>query len=228
MRIKKILFPLFIFILIFCLSYCFFHQYFFSQKILYQIDPDRPMIALTFDDGPHSHYTPQLLKLLNKEQVPATFFVTGQNIQRYPLLIKNMAASGHELANHTFSHPDLTTISANDIQYQIRRTELELKKIIPDYQLKYVRPPYGHTNKYVEEAITHRLVLWTLDSGDWQYPKATSICQKVLSECKDRDIIIFHDDNQQTINALQIIIPELKRKGFQFVTVSELFQYKKI
>lgn len=228
MKTKNIIFPLFVLFLIICLSCIFFKPYFWTKTISYPLDPEQLMVALTFDDGPNSHYTPQLLDLLNDQQVLATFFVTGENIRHYPLIIKEMAASGHELANHTFSHRDLTTLSSQQIHQQVSKTEQELQKILPDYQLKYVRPPYGHTNQKVADNIVHPLVLWTLDSGDWSHPDEKTICQNVLSQIKDGDIIIFHDDNQQTISALKTIITELKQRGFQFVTVSQLSAYKKI
>ncbi len=228
MKLKNMIFPVFIFFLIFCLSFFFLKSYFIQKPIIYTIDRDKPMIALTFDDGPNSHYTPQLLKLLDNQQVLATFFVTGENIRRYPLLIKKMAHTGHELANHTFSHQDLTKLSSRQIKQQIYKTESAIQKIIPDYKLKYVRPPYGHVNDDVKKNINQPLVLWSLDSGDWSSPQAENIYHTVLHQIKDQDIIVFHDDNQQTISALKKLIPKLKAKGFQFVTVSQLHAYKKI
>ena len=100
--------------------------------------------------------------------------------------------------------------------------EEELRKILPDYTVKYVRPPYGRYNEAVEQAVGHPLMLWTIDSGDWDDPDAESIYTTVVSNIQDGDIIVFHDDNPETVKALESIIIELKSRGFQFVTVSQM------
>lgn len=192
------------------------------EAIPVQIDPTQPTVALTFDDGPNPRYTPQVLDILYENQVPATFFLVGEEFSGNELLIEEMAASGHEIGNHTFSHPDLTTLNASQIRQEIRQTEEELRKILPDYTIKYVRPPYGRYNEAVEQAVGQPLMLWTIDSGDWDDPVAESIYTTVVSNIQDGDIIVFHDDNPETVKALEDIIIELKSRGFQFVTVSQM------
>lgn len=195
-----------------------------TRTIPVQIDPAQPAVALTFDDGPNSRYTPQVLDILYENQVPATFFLVGEKFSGNELLIEEIAASGHEIGNHTFSHPDLTALSTQQIQQEIRQTEEELKKIIPDYTIKYVRPPYGRYNETVEDAIHLPLILWTVDSGDWENPNAEEIYTSVVSNIQDGDIIVFHDDNAETVEALERIIVELKSRGYQFVTVSQMYE----
>ena len=192
------------------------------EAIPAQIDPTQPTVALTFDDGPNPRYTPQVLDILYENQVPATFFLVGEEFSGNELLIEEMAASGHEIGNHTFSHPDLTTLNASQIRQEIRQTEEELRKILPDYTIKYARPPYGRYNEAVEQAVGQPLMLWTIDSGDWDDPVAESIYTTVVSNIQDGDIIVFHDDNPETVKALESIIIELKSRGFQFVTVSQM------
>lgn len=203
------------------------HRRVYRKAISVQIDPTQPVVAFTFDDGPNSCYTPQMLDILYEQQVPATFFLTGKEFFGNELLIKEMAASGHEIGNHTFSHPDLTTLNVLQIQKEIHQTEEELKKILPDYTMGYVRPPYGRYNEKVEQAIDLPLMLWTIDSGDWENPDAEKIYNHVVSSVKDGDVIVFHDDNPETGKALEKIIAELKSRGFQFGTVSQLCEMQK-
>lgn len=197
------------------------------KSIHVQTNQDQPVIALTFDDGPDPYYTLLLLDILYQQQVPATFFVTGKNIQSYPQIIKEMINSGHELENHTFSHPDLTTISKKQIKQEIALTQQAINAIDPDYQFRFIRPPYSHYNHTVLQASPLPLLLWTLDSGDWQKKDSQIVIQTVCNNVKDQDIIIFHDDNINTINAIKVIIPTLKARGYQFLTVNELYQHSK-
>lgn len=192
------------------------------KAIQVQITPAQPVVSLTFDDGPNSYYTPQVLDILYKQQVPATFFLVGEKLDGNELLIREMEASGHEIESHTFSHPDLTTLNNQQIQQEIHKTEDKLKKILPDYSINYVRPPYGRYTKEVEEAINLPLALWTIDSEDWANPDAERIYTAVVDNIQDGDIIVFHDNNIETVKALKKIISELKAKKYQFVTVSHL------
>lgn len=192
------------------------------KAIQVQIIPTQPVVSLTFDDGPNSYYTPQVLDILYQQQVPATFFLVGEKLDGNKLLIKEMEASGHEIECHTFSHPDLTSMNNQQIQQEIHKTEDELKKILPDYSISYVRPPYGRYTKEVEEAINLPLALWTIDSEDWENPDAERIYTAVIDNIQDGDIIVFHDNNIETVKALKKIISELKARKYQFVTVSHL------
>lgn len=202
------------------------HRRVYRKAISPQINPTQPAVALTFDDGPNSCYTPQVLDILYEQQVPATFFLMGNKFAENKPLIQEMAASGHELESHTFSHPDLTTLNAEEIQQEIQQTEKALKKILPNHTIQYVRPPYGRYNEYVAQAIDVPLMLWTIDSGDWENPDAERIYTTVVNCIKDGDIIVFHDNNPETVEALERIIVTLKSKNFQFLTVSQLQLYK--
>ena len=186
----------------------------------------KPVIALTFDDGPNACYTPQVLDILYEQQVPATFFLVGEKLEANEPLVREVAAGGHEIGSHTFSHRDLTTLDRETIQKEIRRTGETLKEILPDYEMKYVRPPYGRYTEEVREAAGLPLMLWTIDSGDWENPDAETIVRTVVSQAEDGDIVVFHEDNEQTVKALETIITELKKRDFGFVTVSQLWDLK--
>lgn len=192
------------------------------EAIAVQLDDQKPIVALTFDDGPNPRYTPQVLDVLYAHQAPATFFLVGENLRENELLVREMHASGHEIESHTFSHPDLTTLDAGQIQEEIRLSRDALREILPDYSLRYLRPPYGRYTQQVECASDLPLLLWTIDSGDWLHPDAQAIYTTVVTHVQDGDILVFHDDNDQTAQALERIIPELKARGFQFATVSQL------
>lgn len=227
MKRKNILFCGIILIIIAAIVWGLFggiHRRLNRSAISVQIDWQKPVAALTFDDGPRSEYTPQILDILYEQQVPATFFLVGENLSQNKLLVQEMAASGHEIGSHTFSHPDLTTLDSYAIQNEIEQTKEALKKILPEYSMKFVRPPYGRYNAEVENAIQEPLMLWTIDSGDWETPHADSIYKTVVSNIQDRDIIVFHDDNAQTVEAIEKIILDLKDRGFQFATVSQLYE----
>lgn len=195
-----------------------------THRIIDTSTPDetKPWIALTFDDGPNLNYTPQLLTLLYEEQTVATFFLIGEKIPANKQLVQEIYYNGHEIGNHTFSHQDLTTLERQQIQQEIQQTEAELNQILPNYTIQYIRPPYGHTNGVTEKCIGQSQVLWTIDSHDWEDIDADTIYHYVVDHAKDQDIVVFHDDNEETINALEKIIPELKRRGFEFVTISQL------
>ena len=226
---KNVLFGALICVVIVLVAVGLFTGVFHRMKrdaITVQINPEQSVVALTFDDGPNARYTPQVLDILYEQQVPATFFLIGEKFTGNELLIREMAASGHEIGNHTFSHPDLTQLDSRTIQWEIQQTEEKLKEILPDYPMKYVRPPYGRYTEDVQNAIGLPLVLWTIDSGDWEAPHAGYIYTAVVSRIQDGDIIVFHDDNAETVKALEKIILELKKRGFQFATVSQLYEYQ--
>lgn len=187
-----------------------------------ETDPCLPTIALTFDDGPNPCYTPQVLDVLYHYQVPATFFVVGEKAEKNEKLIQEMYKSGHEIELHSFSHQDLRTLECLEIQNEFRKTEEKIKAIIPEYSAKHFRPPYGKYTEDTENTVGLPMVLWTVDSGDWKSPDTGKIIDTVLNSVQDGGIIIFHDDNEQTVKALEQLIPELKEQEFQFTTVDRL------
>lgn len=192
-----------------------------------QIDKDRPMVALTFDDGPTLKYTSAILDCLKENQASATFFVLGSRADDFPQLLQRMVLEGNEIGNHTFSHKQLTTLSKANIEEEISATQESIYSVINRYP-KIIRPPYGSKNDTVLQcAQGKKLVTWTIDSEDWRSRNAQTIVNKVLKDVKDGDIILMHDLYASTAEAAIILIPKLQEMGFQLVTVSELYEYGK-
>ncbi len=186
-------------------------------------------IALTFDDGPHPKYTRQILDILDKHNAKATFFVIGKNAKLYPDIVKEELERGHEIGNHTYSHPDLKKISASEFIDEINMCSDIIAEITGKKPVLF-RPPGGYINNgIVKEVIdyggTTVLWSWRQDTKDWACPEAECIVSTVLNNLNDGDIILFHDYNGEkspTPKALEKILSELSQKGYQFVTVSEL------
>lgn len=186
-------------------------------------------IALTFDDGPCELYTREILEILSEYNAKATFFVIGKNAEKYPELIRLEKENGHEIGNHTYSHPELRKISPEQFMEEISKTQEILKNITGEYPILF-RPPGGYLNNSIVDKITSsncKTVLWSWrqDTRDWEKPKADVIVNTVISNIKDGDIILFHDYNTKgstTPEALRKLLPKLTEMGYEFVTVSEL------
>lgn len=185
------------------------------------------LIALTFDDGPSLEYTPKVLKILDREDVKATFFLVGKWLPGKRALVEQMVQDGQQIGNHTFDHVKLNGLSEAEIHSEIHRGNAALA----DYTgltntVFMVRPPYGVRSGTVLSAIDAPVVLWTLDPAAGQQVPGNKMAKFVVSRAKDGDIILLHDTTQYNLDAVGPIIQELKAKGFTFVTVEELFQRK--
>lgn len=191
-----------------------------------QVDPGKPMVALTFDDGP-SKYTEQLLGILEENQVKASFFLVGQNVGRYPKVIQKMKDLGCDIGNHTMNHRELTKLSVEDIEIQIETVNDAIKKCISEGSTM-VRPPYGSEDEKVRESVKYPLILWSVDTNDWQTEDANVIAEYILNTVKDGDIVLLHDIYQSTVDSVAIVIPKLIEKGYQIVSVSELAEARGI
>ena len=186
-------------------------------------------IALTFDDGPCEKYTPEILEILKNNNVKATFFVIGKNAEKNPEILKKVYNDGHEIGNHTYSHPNLRFIKNEQFADEISRTQSIITEIT-GYTPTLFRPPGGYLSNSIVDKITSnncKTVLWSWrqDTMDWKSPSVEFVTTTVLSNIQDGDIILFHDcvlGKSPTPEALKIIIPELKNRGYEFVTVSEL------
>ncbi|WP_317890228.1 polysaccharide deacetylase family protein [Paenibacillus sabuli] len=196
---------------------------------------DEKLIALTFDDGPNARTTPQILDLLQQYEATATFFVVGNRIDRYAELIKREAAEGHEVANHTYNHTFFTgQISADKLAREIESTKSKIEEVAGQ-SCDWFRPPGGIFNEAVLKAARrsgYTIVLWSWhqDTKDWRSPGIYAIANRVLKHARNGDIVLMHDHvhgSTQTVEALKIILPELKKRGFRLVTVTELMKYRK-
>lgn len=192
-------------------------------------------IALTFDDGPHPQYTAEILDILDEFDAKATFFVIGQNAEKYPDLIKREFSSGHEIGNHTYTHPDMKKISVDKAVEEILLTQNAIYDIIGVKPVLFRAPGGIFTDELVIEVeeLDCKPILWSWrqDTKDWCNVPAGNIVNNVLNNIQNGDIILFHDFNTKgspTPKALKSIIPKLKEMGYSFVTVSELLELNEI
>lgn len=187
-------------------------------------------VALTFDDGPHKTYTPQILDILEKYNAKATFFIIGKNAEENSGIVLDAYRRGHEIGNHTYSHPDLKRLSVEECCEEIRKTQDILTEITGEAP-KLFRPPGGYVSNAIVDSLSEldcRAVLWSWrqDTRDWACPSVRCIVDGVLKNLNDGDIILFHDYNaaksSPTPEALDSILEKLSKEGYRFVTVSEL------
>lgn len=185
-------------------------------------------IALTFDDGPNPDYTPRILEILNRHDAHATFFTVGTFAKKHPGIVRSILDGGHEIACHTWGHADCTKLT----DQEVRRQLLWWESACPAHQeaaVRWFRPPYGATDSRVRDicsAAGYRTILWTADTHDWTRPGVNTICNRVLQMARDGACILMHDGGgprSQTVAALKKLVPELQQRGYQFVTLSELY-----
>jgi len=186
---------------------------------------DGPYIAMTFDDGPSPTLTPHLLDILKEKGVKATFFVIGQNVIQSPEIVARAAAEGHEIGNHTWSHPVLTKLSDARLQEEVQKTSDAIAEATGK-KPPLLRPPYGAINSHVGKILEQKdgltVVLWSVDPLDWKSPGANVVAQRLIVGAKPGAITLSHDIKPGTIQAIPEVIDALKAKGYQFVTVSQL------
>ena len=190
-------------------------------------DRDRLEVALTFDDGPHPVHTAEVLDALDRYGAPATFFCVGISVSSQPELLARAAASGHAIANHTWSHPFLPDLRVNELQDQVARTRDALTNAVGTTPA-FVRPPYGSLNREVMQAwepLPEQVVLWDVEAEDWVMPGADVIADRVLNATRPGSIILLHDgggDRSQTARSLPAIIEGCLARGLRFVTVPDM------
>ena len=183
------------------------------------------VIALTFDDGPSEKLTPKLLDILKERKIHATFFVVGQNAAEYPDILKRAVAEGHEIGNHSWSHPQLTRLSTAGVDSQISKTNAAIKAAI-GHDPVLMRPPYGATtpalNRHYAQTYGMKVILWSVDPLDWKYRNSARVEREILAQTGPGGIILSHDIHATTVAAMPDTIDALLAKGYKFVTVSEL------
>ena len=196
-------------------------------EVYRSVKNDSMKIALTFDDGPHPILTQRILDILDAYDVKATFFMVGVNVLNYPDAARAVLRAGHEVGNHTFSHSHLKRLSEEEVVRELGLCEDALEELC-EYRPHLFRPPEGAVNTYVEhcsESNDYKLILWSLDTRDWENKETERIVETVLSNVESGDIILMHDytsGKNTTCEALKILIPEILKRGYEFVTVSEL------
>ena len=189
------------------------------------IDPTKPMIALTFDDGPAQTCTDIILDTLELYNAKATFFVVGNRISGNESILQRMSTLGCQIGNHSYSHPNLATLTSAKISSQISSTDNGIFNAVGAYST-ILRPPYGSVNSTVKTTVDKPMIIWSVDTLDWKYRDTSYVAKAATSNIKDGDIILMHDIHKSTAYAAKTIVPTLINQGFQLVTVDQLAQYK--
>ena len=199
------------------------------SNVYFSCHTDRKLIALTFDDGPHPRYTPAILDVLDKYGIRATFFMVGENISLYSEVAKEVVARGHEIGNHTESHPPVRKRSDMELKEEILTAEKKIETLTGKKPTVF-RPPEGLCPERIGRiagGLGYTVILWTVDTRDWAATPSKQIVQNVTAKVKNGDILLFHDYvsyENTTIRAIEEIIPRLLKEGYTFVTVPELLE----
>lgn len=198
-----------------------------EAQIYHKIQNDNMKIAITFDDGPHPRQTKEILDILDEYNIKATFFIIGVNADNYPDTLCEVVKRGHEIGNHTYSHPHVSSINYNTLENEVAKCKNSIEGhtgITP----KLFRPPEGLIDsdvKSISQNYGYNVILWSIDTRDWAHTSASKIIKNVTENISAGDIILMHDyigTNSHTAEALRGFIPILLEKGYKFVPISEL------
>lgn len=195
---------------------------------VHYVDIHKPMVALTFDDGPYDKVTAKILDLLEKHDAVATFFVVGSRVgSDYDHgCVERAVRMGCDIGNHTYSHKyELPDLSVSDMMGELGNCEDAVKAVAPDYQMRFMRPTAGAIDDRVKENAPYAIITWSLDTLDWSSRDSDQIYAQVTDTIQDGDIILMHDLYEETYGAVARLVPDLSDQ-FQFVSVSELIEYK--
>ena len=186
---------------------------------------DGPFIAMTFDDGPSEKLTPELLDILAQHHIHATFFVIGRNVVEHPEILRRAVREGHEIGNHSWSHPAFGKMRDESVRAELQKTDDAIRTAI-GVRPVLMRPPYGsitaRQKKWINSEFGYRIILWDVDPLDWKRPGPTVVTSRIVRETRPGSIILSHDIHPGTIKAMPGTFDQLQAKGFKFVTVSEL------
>jgi peptidoglycan-N-acetylglucosamine deacetylase len=184
-----------------------------------------PFIAMTFDDGPSEKLTPELLDILAQHHIHATFFVIGQNVVEHPEILQRALREGHEIGNHSWSHPAFGKMSDAKVRAELQKTDDAIKQAI-GRRPTLMRPPYGSITTrqklWINQEFGYRTILWDVDPLDWKRPGPSVVTSRIVRQTRPGSIVLSHDIHPGTIKAMPDTFTQLEAKGFKFVTVSEL------
>lgn len=184
-----------------------------------------PYVALTFDDGPHATNTPRLLDILRARNVKATFYVIGRSVDAYPGILRRTVAEGHEIGNHTYTHPNLSKLSTAQVHAELRKCDDAIMRAA-GIRPKTLRPPYGALlqtqRQMIHAEYGYPTIMWSVDPLDWKRPGAGVVTSRIVSGTTNGAIILVHDLHASSVDAMPATIDTLLRKGYRFVTVSQL------
>lgn len=189
------------------------------------IDPSKPMIALTFDDGPYAPVGNRIMDALERHNGRATFFVVGNRVAQYKTEIKRMQDNGHEVGNHTYEHKNMSKLSAAEIRSQIARCN-EAVAAVTGVSPKVTRMPGGNYNSTVTANVNYPIIMWNIDTLDWKTKNAQKTINSVIGKVQDGDIVLMHELYTASADAAETIIAKLSEQGYQLVTVSEMAEFR--
>lgn len=193
-----------------------------------EIDPDKPMVALTFDDGPNPNTTPQLLDTLKKYNAHATFFMLGTNVKYNPELVARVYQEGHEIGNHSWEHRDFARMTDKDeIWANYQKADDAIFEAC-GHDPTHVRPPYGNVSELYNKVVNRDSILWSIDTRDWESHDPKAIQAIIEKYVNDGSVILLHDIHIDSVEAMETVIPMLQKKGYQLVTIDDLYRYGKI
>jgi peptidoglycan-N-acetylglucosamine deacetylase len=198
-----------------------------GPKAVFDWPTGRKLVALTFDDGPNPRYTPGLMQLLEKRRTKATFFVLGEMLRSSPSISAAQVSPLFEIGNHSYDHKQLTKLGDDAIIRELSRTE-DLITSVTGRRSVLVRPPYGAADSRVRRLCAqegYRVIQWDIDTNDWRGRTVQQMSENILKNVRDGSIILMHDHFKTSHETTGIIIDELRARGFEFVTVSEMLSF---
>jgi peptidoglycan/xylan/chitin deacetylase (PgdA/CDA1 family) len=190
-----------------------------------RVSVGQPYVAMTFDDGPHPRNTPRLLDMLRERNIKATFYVIGRNVEMYPEITRRIVAEGHEIGNHTYTHRNLTKLSDDSVREELTKTRSAIAQAA-GVRPRTMRPPYGallqRQRSWIHSEMGYPTILWSVDPLDWKRPGPSVVTSRILSATTPGAIVLAHDLHAPTVDAMPATLDGLLRKGYRFVTVSQL------
>ncbi|MCP5538467.1 MAG: polysaccharide deacetylase family protein [Akkermansiaceae bacterium] len=184
-----------------------------------------PYIAITYDDGPHPQNTPRLLDMLRERNIKATFYVIGRNVNMYPHIVRRIVAEGHEVGNHTWTHRKLTALSDDSVRMEMSKTR-DAIVAASGVKPRTMRPPYGALRQdqraWIYKEYGYPTILWNVDPEDWKRPGTSVVTSRIVNGTRNGSIVLAHDLHKPTVDAMPATLDGLLRRGFKFVTVSQL------
>lgn len=229
---KKIIlgFALGIFIVVFSFGFLLGNKYgeaipVLNQRLvpIYSVARDDNLVSITLDGTWGADYTEDILAILRENDIKITFFFAGYWLEKYPEIVKKIASEGHEIGNHSYTHPHFNQLSNEEIEKELESTSDLIEDLIGK-RPRFFRPPFGEYNNNVIKTINdldYQIIQWSIDSLDWMEPGVDKILERVL-KAESGDIILMHNNAPETPEALKTIIPDLKKRGYKIVPLSEL------
>lgn len=188
---------------------------------------DKKLLCFTFDDGPNSKTTDILLNNLDKYNARVTFFVLGMRVGSNKEVLKRAYDMGNDIGSHTYSHKDLLSLKDKNIKNEVNNTNDKINNVIGTYPM-YIRPPYGSINEHVKKLYNMKTILWNVDSLDWMLKDRNKIKKEILKHAEDGNIILVHDIYKESVYGTLMAMEDLKKEGYEFVTISEMQYLKNI